>query len=108
MDAQMQSSTALPGEFPTWDFVVTDSIVPIIDGENETRQAATITGFLQVGSVPQLPTAGIPWLEFTTGSVQFNQVDGAIKQNLINNNITTFIPDYDIVNGKIVTQMVKV
>ncbi len=107
MDAKMGNSTALPDQFFTWDFVVEDGIVPILTGDEEIQQAASITCFLQLGSVPQIPGTGIPWLEYTNGNAQFNEVDSAIRNNLISLGIDTYAPDYDIVNGKIVVKVVR-
>ena len=107
MDALMQSSQSLPNQYQTWDYYVQDGIVPILTGSVEESQAATIAAFIQLGTIPQLPDSGIPWVEFFTGTVQFNQIDNAIKLILTQLGLTSFYPQYNLVNGNLVAQVTK-
>src|SRR4249920_843861 len=98
MDAQFSSTVFVLGSYPTWDFVVKDGIVPIIEGSPEEEQAAAIVSYVQTNTIPQLPTQGVPWSEFLTSQVDFSQLDNQIRNNLINAGLLDFNPDYDIVN----------
>lgn len=107
MDMQMASSTqGSPSSFPTWDFQV-DSMgqVPMIFGDPESVQAATIAAFIQVGSVPQLPGVGVPWAEFLTGGASFGDLDAAIRQAAKTAGVSNFAPQYSIVNEQLVVTM---
>lgn len=103
----MQSSQSLPNQYQTWDYYVQDGIVPILEGSVEDSQAATIAAFIQLGTIPQLPDSGIPWVEFFTNTAQFNQVDNAIKLALNQLGLTDFYPKYDLMNGNLVAQVTK-
>lgn len=105
MDAQVQSSVSTDTSFPTWDWNVIDGIVPIIEGIKETEQSATIATYLQLNTVPQLPLVGIPWTGYLTENIDFSVVDNTIKNTLIGLGIDTFIPDYDIINDKLVVKV---
>ena len=107
MDARMQSSQSIPNQFQTWDYYVQDGIVPIFEGETEAQQSATIAAFLQIGTIPQLPNTGIPWVEFFTGDVDFNIVDGAIKTLLQSIGLSEYYPEYTLVNDSIICKVVK-
>jgi hypothetical protein len=106
MDLQMSSST--PGNstsFPTWDFNITDGIVPLISGDVERVQTAAIAAFIQVGSVPQLPEVGVPWAESLTGGATFGDIDAAIRKAALNSGVSDFSPDYDFENGRLTVTM---
>jgi len=103
----MQSSQSIPNQFQTWDYYVSNGIVPILEDSPEDEQAAMIAAYLQKGTVPQLPDSGIPWVEFFTGEVQFNEVDGAIKQALNSIGLTSFYPSYDLVNDNLICKVSK-
>jgi hypothetical protein len=103
----MQSSQSPPNQYQTWDYYVQDGIVPILESSQENSQAATIAAFLQLGTIPQLPTTGIPWVEFFTGEVQFNQIDSSIKSALNLLGLISFYPQYDLVNGNLVAKVVS-
>lgn len=107
MDARMQSSVSLPNQYQTWDYYVVDGIVPIIEGIQENSQTATIAAFIQVGTVKQLPTYGIPWVEFFTGEVGFNVIDSQIKTNLNQLGLIAYYPQYDLINNNLVATVVK-
>ena len=107
MDARMQSTQSIPNQFQTWDYYVADGIVPILEGSQEESQTAMIAAYLQKGTIPQLPETGIPWVEFFTGQVQFNEVDGAIKNALNQVGLTQFYPTYDLVNDNLIATVTK-
>ena len=102
MDARMQSSTSAPNKYQTWDYYVVDGIVPIIEGKNEQSQNASVASYLQLGTIPQLPNTGIPWVEFFTGQTDFNSIDGAIKSALNSLGLSVFYPEYDLQNDNLV------
>lgn len=106
MDLQMASSTPTTSEsFPTWDFDVQSGVVALIAGTVGDIQAAAIAAFIQVGSVPQLPDVGVPWVEFLTGDATFSDLDAAIRQAAINSNVGNFAPVYDFENGRLTVTM---
>jgi hypothetical protein len=107
MDAQMQSSTKSPTSYQEWDYYVVNGIVPIIEGEEENAQAATIAAFLQVGTIPQLPEEGVDWTGFFTGGVPFNEIDNTIKNNLARIGLVDYYPTYDTINDSLVAQVGK-
>ncbi len=104
----MQSVSTIGNGFPTWDFVVENGIVPIVEGTVEEAQGATIAVFLLKNSIPQLPDVGIPWSPFLTEDLQFNEVDGEIRTTLTGLGYVDFSPVYDIVNDKLVVNVKKV
>lgn len=103
----MESSKTIPGQYQTWDYYVADGIVPILETPNDNNQAASIAAFIQVGTVPQLPEYGVPWVEFFTGQVNFGALDGAIKANLGNIGKVSYYPSYDLINGNLVATVVN-
>jgi hypothetical protein len=107
MDAKMQSSTIQIGQYPTWDYVVESGIVPILENEQEKSQNATVAAFIQIGTIPQLPTYGNPWVEYFMGEAPFSAVDGAIKSNLTAAGLIDYYPTYDLVDGNLVARIGK-
>ena len=106
MDLTMASSTpTTSNSFPTWDFDVQNGSVALISGDVENLQAATIAAFVQVGSVPQLPTVGVPWVEYLTGGATFGDIDAAIRKAALAANVANFTPQYDFENGKLTVTM---
>lgn len=99
------SSPTTATAFPTWDLAVVSGIVPFITGDPADIQAASIGAFIQVGSVPQLPTIGVPWVEFLTGKATFGDLDAAIRQGAQNAGVPQFTPQYDILDGRLVVTM---
>lgn len=80
----------------SWDCDVENGQVPIIMDSKEEMQSATIAGFLILGTVPQLPEAGVPWLEFLTGKIQFGVLDFYVRESLSNVGRDDFYPQYDV------------
>lgn len=106
MDFTMSSSTTgSTVSFPTWDFAVTSGVVPFIQGDPAAVQMAELAAFLQLGSIPQLPTHGVPWAEFLTKQATFGDLDAAIRKAAFNSGVSNFIPNYDFVNNKLVVTM---
>lgn len=103
----MQSEITAPGGFPTWDLYVDGTIVPFITGDAGDAQGAGVTAYLQLGTIPQLPTIGVPWTEFLTGEVGFGVVDASIRKTLVYAGITNYYPNYDIVNDNVIVKMEK-
>lgn len=85
----------------SWDCLLKDGIVEIITGDEEDLQTATLAGFLIKGTVPQLPDAGVPWLEFLTGNMDFGELDYYIRDSLRLTGKDLFMPDYDIQNDQL-------
>jgi len=106
MDFTVGSSTlGTPSAFPVWDLAVTSGIVPFITGSPADVQAATIAAFIQLGSIPQLPTLGVPWVEFVTKQITFGDLDAAIRQSVANAGVANFSPKYDILDGNLTVTM---
>ena len=106
MDLTMASSTETTDtSFPTWDFDVQNGLVPLISGDLESVQAASMAAFLQVGTIPQLPDVGVPWAEFLTGIATFGDIDAAIRKAALSANVSNFSPEYDFENGRLTVTM---
>ena len=112
MDAVLQSGSTTPNQYQTFDYLVQGNIVPVLNdagttGSIEDAQHAQMAAFIQVGTVPQLPTFGVQWVEFFTGGVNFGVVDGQIKSNLMATGLSNFRPVYDLVNDKLTVAVVN-
>ena len=97
MDLKMAAET-ITSNGVYWDCQVQDGIVPIISGDEEDLQCATIASFLIRGTVPLLPDAGVPWTDFLTHKMSFGELDYYIRESLLNVEKQTFYPDYSIGN----------
>lgn len=82
----------------TWDVEVKDGIVPIISGNEEDLQEATLACFLELGSIPQLPERGVPWTDFLTNNITFGELDSYIRESITDSGKTEFYPEYQIVD----------
>lgn len=91
----------------SWDCDVKDGLVPIIKDDKEEMQAATIAGFLIMGTVPQLPEAGVPWTEYLTGKITFGVLDFYVRESLSNVGRDDFYPQYDIENDQLTMSVGK-
>lgn len=112
MDAQLQSSSTPADSYQTFDYFVDGNIVPVLDDAGavnslEDQQHAQLAAYLQYGTIPQLPSFGVQWVEYFTKQVNFGVVDGQIKSNLLAIGLPTFFPDYDIINQKLVVGVRK-
>jgi hypothetical protein len=98
MDIKMSSSTGIP---PIWDCLSVKGIVSFIRSEEEKLQSAQLSTFLNLGSTPQLPTSGVDWLGFFTGTTTFGEVDSKIRNNINISKGSEYFPDYELVNNKL-------
>lgn len=106
MDAQMSSTkTGTSTTFPTWDLRIVNGACPLITGDTEGVQAASIGAYIQVGTIPQLPQTGVPWTEFLTGVANGADLDAAIRKSVASAGQSAFSPDYTISNDKLVVTM---
>lgn len=92
----------------SWDCKLIDGIVPITTGDDENIQTATLAGFLIKGSIPQLPEAGVPWLEFLTGGMTFGELDYYVRESLRKADKETYLPEFDIQNDQLTMSVGKV
>lgn len=100
MDLKMKSEDITTAGV-SWDCDVKNGLVPIVKDEKEEMQAATMAGFLIMGTVPQLPEAGVPWTEFLTGKITFGVLDFYVRESLSNVGRDDFYPQYDIEKDKL-------
>ena len=87
---------------PIWDIKVKNGIAPIIYGEEENVQTATLACFLEKTSIPQLPDMGVPWTDYLTSQISFGELDAEVRQSIDNCGKSGFRPDY-IVDGEHLT-----
>lgn len=92
----------------SWDCKVIDGIVPIITGEEEELQCATQAAFLITGTIPQLPEAGVPWLDFLKHKMTFGELDFYVRDSLRNVDKEAYYPQYDIEKDKLTMSIGKV
>lgn len=102
MDMKMRAEQITASENPVWDVKVINGIVPILSGKEERLQTATLAGFIELGTILQLPAVGVNWLGFLTGSVTFGELDTGIRQSIQDAGVGEFSPDYDLVNDTLV------
>lgn len=105
MDLKMKSEEISSSNHPIWDLEVKNGIVPIISGDEEDFQTATLSGFLQLGSIPQLPNVGVPWTDFLTKKITFGELDTLVRQSIQDAGRSEFYPKYDI-QGEVLTMTV--
>jgi hypothetical protein len=106
MDLKMNSTTiGTSSAFPVWDIDVVNGVAQIVTGDAEHVQKASMAAFIQVGSVPQLPGVGVPWVEFLTGGANFADLDAAIRKAAQAVDEPNFSPNYDFENGRLVVTM---
>ena len=92
----------------SWDCEVQNGNVPIITDEREEVQNATLAGFLIVGTVPQLPDAGVPWTDFLTSKITFGVLDFYIRDSLRAAGKEDYYPQYDIEDDQLTMKVGKV
>lgn len=105
MDLKMKSEELSNFEYPIWDLKVENGIVPIITDDEEAMQTATLAGFLELGSIPQLPNVGVPWTDFLTKKITFGELDTLVRQSIQDAGKSEFYPKYDI-QGEVLTMTV--
>ena len=106
MDLKMNAEE-ITDQGVSWDCAVKDGLVPIIKDDEEDLQCATIAGFLIVGTVPQLPEAGVPWTDFLTGKITFGVLDFYVRESLLNVGKDNFYPEYDIEEDQLTMKVGK-
>ena len=106
MDLKMQAED-ITSAGVSWDCDVKDGIVPIITDDTENLQAATLAGFLIIGTVPQLPDAGVPWTDFLTNKISFGVLDFYVRDSLANVDRQDYYPQYDIEDDQLTMSIGK-
>lgn len=106
MDLKMQAEDITTAGV-SWDCDVKDGIVPIITDAQEDLQSATLAGFLIIGTVPQLPEAGVPWTDFLTGKISFGVLDFYVRESLANVERQDYYPQYDIEDDQLTMSIGK-
>lgn len=106
MDLKMQAENITTAGV-SWDCDVQNGIVPIITDDQEDLQDATLAGFLIIGTVPQLPEAGVPWTDFLTGKITFGVLDFYVRDSLANVELQNYMPQYDIVDDQLTMSIGK-
>lgn len=106
MDLKMNAEE-ITDQGVSWDCDVKDGLVPIIKDDEEDLQCATIAGFLIVGTVSQLPEAGVPWTDFLTGKITFGVLDFYVRESLLNVGKDNFYPEYDIEEDQLTMKVGK-
>jgi len=102
-DARMQSTVKSPSAYPTWDMYEVDGECPILTDSEENQQAPTIAAFIQKGTIPQLPSTGVPWTGFFMGQVSFGSLDMEIRDMLTKADCSGYEPSYEIVEDQLYT-----
>lgn len=92
----------------SWDCEVQNGNVPIITDDSEEVQNATLAGFLIVGTIPQLPEAGVPWTDFLTGKISFGVLDFYIRDSLSAAGKDNYYPQYDVEDDQLTMKVGKV
>lgn len=108
MDLKMKAEVIENGKFPVWDVKVEHGNVPIIFGDEEDIQTATLAGFLERNSIPLLPEAGVPWTSYINGEITFGELDADVRDSLSAAAKDNFYPDYQIVDDKLIMTIGKV
>lgn len=91
----------------TWDCKVQNGNVPIISGDEEDLQTATLGVFLIKGTIPLLPDAGVPWTEFLSKQISFGELDYYVRDSLFKVEKETFSPQYNIDKDKLTMSIGK-
>lgn len=94
-------------EYPVWDLKTEGNIVPIITGDREDIQVATLACFLEKGTIPQLPDAGVEWTKYLTGDKTFGELDAEIRESLRKADKIVFQPNYQIEGDRLTLAVSK-
>jgi len=106
-DAKVEGSELVPGKYPTWDLKVVNGIVPLISGDEEEAQRASVACFLQVGTIPQVPYAGVDWASFFLGRSSFGVLDTQVRSAIADSGAVDYEPYYDVVGDMLYTKIRK-
>jgi hypothetical protein len=105
MDILMTSAETPSGN--VWDIDIDKNIAPIISGEQENSQMASLACFLEKGTIKQLPEIGVEWSKYLTGQKSFGEIDAQIRISLLNAGLETYRPDYQIVGDKLTLNIIS-
>lgn len=108
MDIKMDAESITATAHPVWDVKVEKGIVPMITGDEEDLQTATLAGFLEKGSIPLLPDAGVSWSDYLTKEITFGELDAEVRDSISEAGKDNFYPDYEIENDQLVMTIGKV
>lgn len=108
MDLKMSAEVITATAHPVWDVKVDNGIVPIITDDEEELQTATLAGFLEKGSIPLLPEAGVPWTDYLTHKIMFGELDADVRDSLSAAAKDNYYPDYQIEGDNLVMTINKV
>ena len=92
---------------PIWDLKTEGDKVPIISGDKENIQTATLACFLEKGTIPQLPDVGVDWASFLTKDKTFGELDAEIRQSLRKADKVNYLPNYEIDGDRLVLAVSK-
>lgn len=106
MDIEMKAEE-LTAEYPIWDVKTEGDVVPIISGDKENVQIASLACFLVKGSIPQLPEAGVEWTAFLTGDKTFGELDAEIRESLRKAGEVEYQPNYQIEGDRLTLAVSK-
>jgi hypothetical protein len=95
MDVEMRAEE-FTSEYPIWDIKTDGDKVPIISGDKEDVQTATLACFLEKGTIPQLPDVGVEWSAFLTKDKTFGELDAEIRDSLRKADKVEYQPNYQI------------
>lgn len=105
MDIQMTTTETPDGDI--WDIDIEGNIAPILDGEKESVQIASMACFLEKGTIPQLPEMGVEWAAYLSGQKTFGEIDAQIRISLMNAGKMNYRPDYQIIGDKLTLNIVS-
>lgn len=106
MDVEMKAEE-FTTENPVWDLKTEEGIVPIISGDKEDVQIASLACFLEKGTIPQLPEAGVEWTQYLTGNKTFGELDAEIRDSLRKAGKVEFQPNYSIEGDRLTLAVSK-
>lgn len=107
MDLKMNVEKTLSNGSTVWDAYYSNGIVPLISGSNEDVQGATSAALIQKNTIPQLPSAGVPWTKYLTGQISFGVLDNYIRQSLKSCGKENYSVDYEFKNDHIDVKVKK-
>lgn len=108
MDMKMAAEVKRPNEYPIWDVKVENGIVPFVTGANEDLQRAILAGFLERGTIPNLPGQGVPWTRYLAKEITFGDLDVAVRESLRLAGADGYQPEYDLEGDRLTMMVGKV
>lgn len=107
MDAKLGNTQKTDNQFPTWDYVVVDGIVPMIFDAEEQQQQAVVASYLQLNTIPQLKTIGVDWVGFLTKKINFGELNSQIRNSLDNAGREDYQASYSLINNQMNLKITK-